>query len=355
MYLQLERVKFMKYTLISMFIAISSTSAAWSEQIQSVVLFISPKGSDNNSGTSTDAPFASLQRGEQEITKSGAGTAYLMDGTFLMPTPLLINGSALWQRWLALPGSKPKLDGGGTASTAIIVSSKNVIVDGLTITNFRDHGILVRDAGNVVISNNWIEEIKSTRWSQAGIMILENAPHVTVSGNSLKGMGQGGIEFFASAAGNISRPLIVGNLLIGTCRAVVDCGAIYVGGRSQSSDHAIIRNNRIIDYGPQDRETKAIYLDDFLSSALVTENEISGSGTYPLEIHGGRNNIITKNTINPGSQKALILYYRKSGPRASRMDGNIVSNNTFSWHDSKKRGRECCRRSKPTDNERQRV
>lgn len=292
-------------------------------------LYISPNGNDSNDGTAPEKSFATPERAEAEILKRGSGTAYLMGGTFNRRTPLRITRGASSQRWEAYQGQSPIFDGGGRAYQAIEVQADRVSISGLVIRNFANNGIVVTDSAGTSISNNRISNIASTRWTEAGILFLGKSPHATVTGNSVARVGYAGIEAFSQTDGDLTDLLIANNEISEACRTKDDCGAIYVGGRSSTSDGTIIRNNVIRDYGsPGLQRGFGIYLDDWGSRMHLIANTISGTGTNPIFIHGGRENEISGNTIMLESGQQALLYGAEGGARASDMSGNRFERNT---------------------------
>ncbi|WP_454884457.1 right-handed parallel beta-helix repeat-containing protein [Sphingomonas oryzagri] len=293
-------------------------------------LYVSPKGSDSNSGTAPATPFQSPERAEAEIIKRGSGTVYLMGGVFNRKTPLQIVRGASSQRWTAYQGQYPVLDGLGQTPDAIRVTADNVMIDGLVIRNYVNNGIVVNDSADAKIDNNRISNIASTRWTQAGILILGRSPSASITRNGISHVGYAGIQAFtAPPDGNLANLVITSNEVDDACKTKDDCGAIYVGGRSPTSDGAVIRGNTIKGYGgPNLQKGFGIYLDDWASKAQVVGNIIGGSGTNPIFIHGGKGNIISGNTITVTPGQQALFVGGAAGDRDSNMSGNRFERNT---------------------------
>jgi hypothetical protein len=286
-------------------------------------IYVSPHGDDAASGMSSRSPLRTLERAKSAVLKAGGGTVYLMTGVFNRSEMFLLPPVAGRQQWRAAPGEHPALDGGGKTDTAIGVVSNDVLIDGLELRDFTRNGIVVSGGSRVTIAHNYIHDITSSGWNQAGILGMQVAPDATIEANRLANLGYAGIQFAAGADGDLSRPHIVNNDIRSSCRVVADCGAIYLSGRTSRSGGAMVDRNRITDYGPAGNETKAIYLDDGLSDAIVRKNNIAGRGSYAVHIHGGRNNLISRNSIRLGEGQKALFYQRWKSP----MEGNHFVDN----------------------------
>ncbi|MBW4330269.1 right-handed parallel beta-helix repeat-containing protein [Stakelama sp. CBK3Z-3] len=290
-------------------------------------VYVSPQGDDSASGRTPQTAFRSLERAGAAVRSGNASTVYLMEGIFRRSSPFVIAPSPRPQRWIAAPGAQPVLDGGNKTGQALMVTGHDVTVQGLRIVNFTDNGIVVSDADGVTIRDNVVRHIASPGWTRAAILVVQVAKNVTVEANDVADTGYVGIGYFASAGGNLRGVRITDNRLARTCLRVADCGAIYVSGRTPTANGAIIRGNRIRDYGPSGGEAKAIYLDDGLSGAEVSRNVISGQGTYALQIHGGSDNLIVGNVINLPLGQPVLFYQQKEDGSSQAMANNRMSGN----------------------------
>ena len=309
--------------LLAALVAIGSPSYAAARG----AVFVSPNGDDGADGRTLKTAFRTLERAGTAVGRGHADTVYLGSGTFRSVKDFTLPVTRRPQRWMAVPGARPVIDGGGRTGTALIVTGQDVVIEGLAIANYRGNGIVVGGgAANVTIANNSLRNIASFGWTQAAIMAIESATNVTVEGNRITDTGYVGIGFFASENGNIAGARIRDNSVENTCRAVADCGAIYVGGRSPSAYGAVIEGNRVRNFGPSNKQSRAIYLDDGLSNARVVRNTIDGPGSWVFHIHGGSGNIIAQNTVTLEPRQTL-LFHQKRGSRAmrgNRFSGNIV-------------------------------
>lgn len=290
--------------------------------------FVSPTGSDSRDGLSPDTAFATPERAEAEIAKAGSGTVYLMGGVYNRTSTLMFPHGPASQKWVAYQGQVPVFDGRGQVADAIHISADHVTVDGLLIRNFVNNGIVVTDSRNTTLVRNNIQNIKSTKWSQAGILVLGNSPFNMAVSNTISNTGYAGIEFFAPQGGDLSKTVIANNVVSNTCQEKEDCGAIYINGRSNTSDGSVISKNRIRDYGGAVDKSFGIYLDDFASNMTVSGNDISGSGSNPIIIHGGYGNSITGNVIGLQAGQKALYYAGAMGSRFSDMSGNRFFRNT---------------------------
>jgi hypothetical protein len=309
--------------------AMAAETTATFAQPPRAIVYVSPTGNDNNDGLSADAPFQTFQRAQKEWGRNGVSTIALMTGVYHLSQPLLVKNTSPHspgpQVLTAAAGNAPVLDGGGTTGFAIDVNGDDIVVNGLTVQNFTQSGIMVLGARRASITNNHIRNITSTGWNQAGILGMHYVPDMTVSGNTIEHVGYAGIQFAGEA--DLSNPHIVGNTIIDSCKTVADCGAIYLLGRTPKSGGAVIRDNRIEGYGPVKNETKAIYLDDGLSGATVSGNTISGRGTYAFQVHGGGNNVIEGNVVTPTPGQPAMLYQSINDKEGTTMAGNVFAKN----------------------------
>jgi len=292
-------------------------------------VYVSPRGSDENSGVSPDKPFRTLERAQRELVAKGISDVYLLDGIFSRNAQLNLRTLPQPQRWMAYPNTNPILDGNGKVGAAIYIAANNVTIKGITIRHFSENGIVMKGSRNVSILSNAFENIYSGTWTKAAILGIQFVENIRIIGNNISDTGYAGIGFFSSKDGVLRNILVADNRVSRTCRAIADCGAIYLSGRSLSSDGNTVRGNVIFDYGPAGSDARGIYLDDYLSKSRIENNHISGCGRYGIHIHGGHDNIITANVIREGSNQAAIFYQSVVEASRGAMTGNILSRNTI--------------------------
>lgn len=118
--------------------------------------FVSTTGSDSNSGTSTDAPFLTLDQAVESY-KSG-DTILMRGGTYnhSVTIKLTVSGSEGKECYLmAYPGEVPVLDFSGTAfgKRGIEISGSYWVLKGLHITLAGDNGLMLKTGGFNLIEN----------------------------------------------------------------------------------------------------------------------------------------------------------------------------------------------------------
>lgn len=214
----------------------------------------------------------------------------------------------------------------------IIKNAKNVVLDGLDISNVGGKGIILKNGKNIQLINNNIHHtgaegidisggdkknlqssgnvIHNNHIHHNGTILLAHSPSIRLEG----------------VAGKVTHNLleygpITGIVLLGNdhlieknevhhfCLQASDCGAIYTG-RDWSARGNVIRNNYIHDvigFGMKSVDVATnqvvyqspnyamgVYLDDGASGFDVSGN-IFENATISLHLHGGRDNKIYNN------------------------------------------------------------
>jgi len=324
--------------------------------------YVSPNGNDSNPGTLA-APFATLGRAQQAMEGSSIKTTYVEGGTYHLTSGLVLTAAdngEIWQYYSPDGVDSAILDGGGTVSGGVISvqGGSNITIDGLTVQNFADYGIVVTGGPNAEVggpsaaaSGNTVENCMVTNpngvaeWNTGGIEFFDSTPNSTISHNYVYDMPYNGIGIttWFSADDPIGGSVIEGNVVINTVHAT-DGGAIYVGmhGGYQAPTNGVqILDNYVSDYGgPGVGGVAAIYLDDNANNVLVSGNVIGpaapGSGNSSradyeaFEIHNGHDNHLTGNIVDLGSTggEQVALYFQDSGSIAG-MAGNTLTNNVI--------------------------
>ena len=289
--------------------------------------FVSPNGLDANDG-SLSMPFRTLEEAQTAMQASSIKTTYLMGGTYTRSAALTLRASDRGETWVAYPGQKPVLDGGNHVHTAISILGDNISIRWLTIRNFAQIGIYIRNVSRVRIDSNTIQNIRSTGWNQGGIVMRGNLEGGQVTHNLVRYSQYAGI-IYANSAGDTLKDLVIdSNVVYDTCISVPDCGAIHADDRSHATTGINITNNIIGNYGNTHNKNKAIYLDDLLSHTFVKYNIVYGTGMYALQIHGGDHNVVQNNIFDISGAR-MLGYYQDAGPNASSfsMVGNIFTCN----------------------------
>src|ERR1019366_3633420 len=299
--------------------------------------YVSPNGSDSNSGTSPSSPFQTLGKAQSAMQGSSIKTTYLMAGTYNMSSTFTLSSSDDRETWAAYPSDPPQsaiLDGGstsdsnGVAVVFAIFGGSNITIDGLVVQHFNDSGIDVCGGthhcfgpaadGNVV-KNNVVHDFFN-RYG-GGIHVLGTATNTKIFNNVVYNSISRGINATAdspqvgSVGDSISGTDIENNVVLNTCSRNSDEGVIYLQDDyyPPASTNITVKNNFIRDYGSASRFTKGIYLEDGLSNATVTQNIVAGAGQWAVQLHGGVNVTITGNLFDIGGLgDQRVLFYQCS-------------------------------------------
>lgn len=118
--------------------------------------WVSPDGNDANSGTASNAPFATPQKAVTLAALAPGDTIYLRGGTYVLNTPVkpsksgaATNRIRLW----AYPGELPVFDFApmpASAGKALDVRRDYWHVRGIEVKNAPDNGIFVGGTGNII-------------------------------------------------------------------------------------------------------------------------------------------------------------------------------------------------------------
>jgi hypothetical protein len=118
--------------------------------------WVAPDGSDSNSGTSSNAPFATPQKAVTLSALAPGDTIYVRGGTYVLSTPVKPSKSGtaaspirLW----AYPGELPVFDFSpmpASAGKALDVRRDYWHVRGIEVKNAPDNGIFVAGTGNII-------------------------------------------------------------------------------------------------------------------------------------------------------------------------------------------------------------
>lgn len=321
--------------------------------------YVSPNGSDSNSGTLA-APFATLARAQEAMEDSSIKTTYVEGGTYNITSTIALtsadNGET-WQYYAPNGVDSAILDGGNTLSGFFSVDANNITIDGLTMEHFYDSAIKDVGGHTNVIQNLTIEncnigynvETGVGNWSEA--IAIGNATNLQILNNYVHDVQSQGIGVFAFNAGDVISGVISGNVVLNAVESVPDGGAIYVSMRYSGADGVpagsslTITNNYVADYGGSSsfasgQGARGIYLDDNSSNVIVSGNVIgppstaldasNDSATSAIFVHDGSGNKITGNIIDLGSsgnESAVIWGYDSnslSGMAGNTFTGNIV-------------------------------
>jgi hypothetical protein len=286
----------------------SATKTTAAATLVSPAFYVSPTGSDSNSGTSASAPFKTFEKAQSAMQASTTKTVYLMGGTWGRTTPLLLTSKDAGESWLGYPGQKPVIDGETKASYAIGIRGNNITVRYLQIQSFIEDGIVAQYVSGALIDSNKIQDIHSTEWSTGAILLQDTITNTTVSHNDIYNTQYGGIVAVNGAGDVLTNVKVEYNSVSKTCTLVSDCGGIYFTNHDHTATGTVIENNVIGNYGLTTNQSKGIYLDDEMSNATVENNIVYGTGTWAIQIHGGDHNTFKNNIFDITDATALGIY-----------------------------------------------
>lgn len=312
--------------------------------------FVSPTGSDASTG-SFKKPFLTLERARAAIRQSSVKKVYLRTGAYKRTESFILTKEDNGSTWNGHPADAPNsavIDGAGVNDVLLIMGGSNITIAGLTVKNFTSRGIGVHGgkgwrnaaphfnetvgiAKDNIIRNNIVEngKISVPGWDRAGINTQGATPNTQILHNVVRNTTGYGIGVWAlQETDDISGTLLQSNAVLNTCTGAKDGAAVYICDRTAASRNIVVEDNFIRDYGEYENELRGIYLDDWASNITVRANIIAGTGTQPVLIHGGSNNVVENNIIDLGnSGKPCVLNYaahKKRPMEENRFTGNVI-------------------------------
>ena len=146
----------------------TKASSASVPTMAAVSYYVSANGSDSNPGTSSSAPFKTIQKA---ATKAAAGdTINLLAGTYTKIETVTLKGTSTAPIYIT--GNNAVFDGG----SLILKNSQWLVLQGLTFKNAEDE-ISVLSSHFIVLKNNVFD------FTHAGILIKEYSSHLVVENN----------------------------------------------------------------------------------------------------------------------------------------------------------------------------
>ena len=192
-------------------------------------------------------------------------------------------------------------------------------------------GIEVKDGSNAnLIADNVIDGAGASETLGGGIF-LHGVRNNTISHNlvqNTEGLGIGVLNW-DEATLNVAN-VVESNVVRNTARTAIDSGAIYVLGRSGANTGMVISGNVVSDVGTPDHHAVGIYLDDSTSGVVVSQNLVRGVGSDAVQIHGGRDNIISNNLFDLGAGRPSAVLFQAAPADtnpANIQTGNVVLQN----------------------------
>src|ERR1700722_5444494 len=259
-------------------------------------------GSNNNAGTSQNAPLASLQAAAN-VVKPG-DTVQVMNGTYTAPfyadvLDITTSGTASAPiTFEAAPGQTPVINSSG-GWNAINVEASYIVVKGFTVVgdaanytlaqalagyssgnaNLDGNGIAIWNGNHVTIENNTVYN------EPGGGIYTEGADYVQILNNVVhdnahwSAFGNSGISISTSANSDTNagvHDVVSGNLVFGNAQLVPT-----TGGNTVTDGEGII-----LDTNP-----------GYTGEILVENNTVYGNGSSGIESFDTNNAVITSNTV----------------------------------------------------------
>ncbi len=176
----------------------------------------------------------------------------------------------------------------------------NCIVDNNTIRDCNSNGIYCNYGFLSTITNNTITNIGiitgQSNYKQGieGIYLPGNGG--VISYNTIRKVGYNGITLRYSGGSTVSY-----NYIDSVCLVLNDGGGIYMSNTITSPriiDHNIITNaiGNVSGTPGYGSSAEGIYLDEYSSSVVVTNNTVANSGNSGYKFHKAHNDIVTDNT-----------------------------------------------------------
>ena len=287
-------------------------NAGWPLAVSTNAFYVATNGNDGNPGTLA-APFATLQRAQQAMEGSVVKTTYIRAGTYsLAGGGLNLTSADNGETWMTYPDDpidSAILDGGITGSgqgagnvgngVIYINGGSNITIDGLTVQNFQDWGILIQGEPGDDADGNTVENCQvlngytdlSSATGGIGFNITyegsgvgqDRVQNTTIANNYISNIGRNGISGYGTPmVDSYQGDLIENNVILNTVQNSSDEGAIYIWSSNQqpTPGSVTITNNFIRDYGAasyvQDDGSGAfgIYLDNGMNGASIIGNVV---------------------------------------------------------------------------------
>ncbi|MDX2141060.1 MAG: right-handed parallel beta-helix repeat-containing protein [Chloroflexota bacterium] len=286
--------------LMALLFSLSATQTApTTAQSAPTIYYVSPAGSDTNSGLSEATPFRTIQHAA-DVTNPG-DTVYIMNGDYRRLNPqrdivtITRSGTAdAWITYTALPGHRPRLVSQNWQAIAII-GAAYIIIDGLELEG-NNQSIAVEDAlaeqsdiENPITGGNGIAIGAAGQFTH----------HVIVRNCTVRYFSGGGIYTYHADYVTIEDNIVAFN---GFYSPYANSGiSFYQNWNSDDSTDVKMIARRNIVYGNYNYVPFA-----FLDPKMVTDG----------------NGIIVDDTRNTQNDSTLGVY-----PGRTRIENNVIYNN----------------------------
>ena len=296
--------------------------------------YVATNGSDSNPGT-LSAPFASFGQARAAMEASTTKTVTILGGTYSIASGLVFSPADAGESWVPYQNQTVILDGGGSGYVYTNFAN-NLTIEGLTFRNLGP-GANVNGGSGLVLAGTSLTIRWNTFLNCNQDCISGSALYSVIDSNTFNGQSPGNppgqqyvgaysaIQLYSGPSNNqithnlienaqgggiflagdynrqMANNVIDRNILVNVNSNVVDMGAIYLIDTPHTAVGNVVTNNIINGYGGaayQSNITKAIYLDNNMSNVLVSGNIVSGSGTFPITVHGGDHVLFNNNIFD---------------------------------------------------------
>ena len=260
-------------------------------------LYVSPRGSDSNPGTTVASAWRTLQKAADNAV--AGDTVWVAGGLYSEKLTLSRSGtSAKYIAFRNNPGEIPTIDGIGSRvgqydALVLLTNVAYVRIEGLTIRNSPFWGLYIGgESHHLQLTNLDIYDSKAS-----GIMI--DGPHerpafTVLNKNKIHHNTQGGITLWISKGGyyRIEENEVFANSGGG------NYDGVQIGGGNGATHHIIVKNNIIHDNGKADKGEDNLDLGGHgISHHYLVEGNTIFGGTGSFKLHSGS---MKDHTYSPG-------------------------------------------------------
>ena len=219
-------------------------------------------------------------------------------------------------------------------------TTDSVVADNLMIDTHRSAIEAMHGASGNRLDVNVIEGDRAP--DTVGAIWLHGADDSTISRNRISDTAGAAISLMdfsppGSTLTRNDRSLVAGNVLDHVDTGSNDSGAVYVLGRSQDATGIIVKANVIGATGSPGAHAVGLYLDDNASGVTSTGNILIATGAMSdaFEIHGGSNDIISRNIFDLGRGRTSFGLFQRDEPDQMpkdafrQLENDIVTGNIF--------------------------
>jgi hypothetical protein len=305
MRLHLNLRSYLQITLavgITLTSALSPLAVPRAEAQSSSTYYVSPAGSDSNSG-SQSYPFATIQHADSVVAPGD--TVVVLDGTYKGNITLTASGTFGYPiTYIAANKWKAKLVGTGTGdgSRVIRLSGGHTIIQGFDVTGSNANGIDLAYAGTTASYNqaigNYVHDIITPCDSNSGAAISTGA------GDNYSG---------------ITHNDMLGNLVVNILSPSGCTGAPLATGLYSQTPYSVVANNIVINVGYGFQSWHA-------ASNITVFGNTFVNDTKPITIGDGD---APGGVINDYSNVQNNIIYNSTDTAIAEVDGTTGIHNTY--------------------------